>query len=347
MIPQKLTEVLFSHLWVVIAMVIVLPFVALVALAPSSEYASTSTVWVDRTITGTGVTFGQDNQYLTPAQNQAQTLNDLLKTRAFRLAVAARASLIPPGYEETTKVPEMEVLASTVGANLVTVTAQAPSPSLSAALVRSVIAEYQARVTAETSRQLSSTIDFYEAQLPTATAELQSRQQKLSEYLQAHPNAQVLNSPENTSLEYQTLLSNVDAQQKIVDSINDSISATNLSLVTVDQNQGKAFEVQDDALEPSQPLSVSLTKRVGLPMVGLAFGVLIAVAYVTLLFRTDHTIRTTADVLDANVPVLGMVSELRPTGLLSRLNPDQIFHRRKVLEFARRVAASIPMTEDS
>ena len=98
----------------------------------------------------------------------------------------------------------------------------------------------------------------------------------------------------------------------------------------------------DEAELPGAPLPPSPVSRYGYPMAGMLFGALISAAYLYLMFRTDHTIRSSQDLQGIGVPVLGFVPWLEP----QQQGPQQsnrfgFVKRRVERDFARNVAASL------
>jgi hypothetical protein len=75
-------------------------------------------------------------------------------------------------------------------------------------------------------------------------------------------------------------------------------------------------------------------------------GVTLAAAYILVRYRTDHTIRSTEDLQDSNVRVLGTVQDLAPRGALSHIPVAAALDRARHREFARQVAVSIPQPEE-
>src|SRR5437588_13108711 len=84
-------ETFFRHrllltLPIAIAIVGTLGFVA----QQPRVYSASVKIWVDRSAYGLTAT---DNAYLTPAQEQAEVITELLRTRAFCLSVGAQGKL--------------------------------------------------------------------------------------------------------------------------------------------------------------------------------------------------------------------------------------------------------------
>lgn len=342
MIPAKLVETVFQKYWALIIPVILVPLLAMMLTRNEPTYQSQATIWVTMPITGESVSLGQNNPYLTPAQNRAQVLNDLLATRAFRLQVARTAGIIDEENDAAARaVGGMSIWAGARGANLLTVTAQVGDPRVAQALVRAIVTEYGARAEAEFNRSIKLTNDYYTQQLTLAEAELLQRQASLSTYLFEHPRAATPGSPDSLNIDYRTLLERVDSQTQRIASLRDSLQSIQLRAASAPETQKAAFTVQDEANLPLAPVPTGKTKQYGIPLAAVVFGVLIGSAYIYFAYRTDHTIRTPGDLASLSVPLLGSVPELRAGPRWLAGTPVGVLLTWGKRDFARKTAASI------
>lgn len=324
--------------------VLLVPVIVVALTGGSASYQSRATVWVTDPLGDAKASVGQSSTYLSPAQNQVQALNDLLATNAFRRTVALNAGIVSPGDSaqaiETTAT-RMSITATTGGVNLLSITARADTAQHAQAIVSSVIAGYQARGTEEIERAAASSEEYYKQQLSIAQQSFDKRKEELGNYLRANPKAADPTNPASLDLNYRTLVTQVDQQSKLVDGLVQSLQGVQLRQASAPQSQAASFNVQDTASRPANPLPVSVSKTYGLPFAGVLFGLLISCAYVYFKFRTDHTIRTGADLADIAVPLLGSVPELRPAGVIVRYTPVGWYLNWRQRDFARRTAASI------
>lgn len=341
MIPAKLVETVFQKYWALLIPVIVVPILAMALTREEPKYRSESTVWVSNPVNGESVSLGQNNPYLTPAQNRAQALNDLLATRAFRVDVGRTAGLGSDEEELARTMTNVSLWAGTRGANLLTVTAEVGDPQVAQELVGAVITEYNARASAEFERNVALAEDYYTQQLPLAEAELAKRQSALSLYLSQRPQAATAGSPESLDLDYRTLVERVDSQTKLIASLRDSLQAAQLRAASAPETQKAAFTVQDAPSLPVAPVAAGKTKQLGIPLAGVIFGLLIGSGYIYFAYRTDHTIRTPADLASLPVPLLGSVPELRPGPKWLAATPFGSILSWGKHDFARKTAASI------
>ena len=344
MISGKLIETIFHRLWILAIPVILTPIAVLALTARSDSFESRSTVWVSSPIGDAQPSVGQSSAYLSPAQNQVQALNDLLSTELFRQTVARTAGIVSANDSPDTVAAvavKMSISAAATGVNLLTVTARAAAPERAQAIASAVISRYQNRGTVEIQRAAASSGQYYTQQLAVAQQALDKRREDLTTYLRANPKAVDPTNAASLDLNYRTIVNQVDQQVKVVDGLVQSLQGVELRQVSAPQSQQASFSVQDPASRPTAPLSVASTKKYGLPFAGLLFGILISCVYVYFKFRTDHTIRTSADLVGINVPLLGTVPDLRPGGRVARYTPVGWYLTWRQRDFARRTAASI------
>ncbi len=334
MIPNKLVETAFRRWYLLILPMLLVPALIAVLTPTSPKYRSTATVWVTKPANIDGGSLSRNaNPYLTTAQNQAQVIGDLMQTRSFREAVAAG---VPGMSRESSNVVATSVSISALGTNLVGVNGTASTPERAQALVNSVLTQYQQRAAEESQRESTVVIDYYTEQLAPAQAELAKRESALTSYAQGKSIQQL-----NADPTYAALSSSVDAQNTVVQGILNTIQTAQLTALSGPESEKALFNVVDAPRLPAAALPVSAKTKVGYPFAGLLFGALIGTAYIYVLFRTDHTIRTSQDLNGLNVPVLGFVPNLSaprhgPLGLVPGWLPG-----RGNRDFARQVAASI------
>lgn len=345
MISGKLIETIFRRLWVLALPLILVPILVVLLTAKPAVYVSRATVWVTNPIGNSRPTLGQPNSYLSPAQNQVQVLNDLLGTESFRAAVAISAGLVretSPAKDIRAATEKMAIVVDAPGANVVGISAsRAESAAEAQAIVAGVIKTYELRSVAEGQRGAEVTAQYYTQQLVVAQQTLNQRKEALTAYLRANPKAADSSSSASLDINYRALVAQVDQQTGVVDGLTQSLQDVGLRVASAPENQRASFNVQDSASLPESPLAVSITKRLGLPIAGLFFGLLISCAYAFIKFRTDHTIRTSADLADVAVPLLGSVPDLRAAGVWSQYLPIGWIFTLRNRDFARRTAASI------
>ena len=339
MIPRKLLEATFRRLWLLVIPIVVTPLLVLALTKTTPQYQSTATIWVSQPANIAPGSLGQPaNAYQTAADTRSQTIGELLTTKTFRAAVAQTAGLPATTASETLIGRSVQV--ASAGANLITISATGVDPKVVQALVGSVISQYQARSAAESERQTAIAVEYYTKQIDVASTELDHRRTALNTYLKANPGA---SDPKAADFQFQQLSGAVDSQSKVVAGLLSSLQDAQRQAASAPQSLEASFSVQDSANLPTAPEKVSLTKRVGYPAAGLVLGILISAGYLYVTYRTDHAIRSSEDLQDLSVPLLGYIPDLparHPSGF-ARFAPWRWlpFGRRR--DYARAVAASI------
>lgn len=341
MIPWKLVDAVFGKLWLLIIPIILVPLVTVTMTRSEPEYTSRANIWVSRPDdVDTGVLLRTAPYWESPAQAQANVMGDLLSTDSFRAAVAADAGIQGPEAEDRVG---SAVSISASGNNLISVAAQTPDPADAPAIVTAIISEYQNRETQAASETASLQVDYFTTQLSLATEELEARQETLFAYEAENP------APESgvraNDVQHNVLVSSVESQQLIVDSILEALQEAQRDAAAAPQALAATFNVQDPASD-AEMLGVSMTQRFGYPVAALLFGVAISATYLYVVYRTDHAIRTSQDLTDLPVPLLGFVPQLRRRGEPGLLNraPLRWFNPRRNRDYARSVAASMSHT---
>lgn len=348
MIPQKLVEAAFRNLWVLIIPIVVAPLLVVVLSGKPASYESTASVWVSR---ADGVQAGSltkdASDFVTPAQAQVQVFYDLLSTRAFRVAIAVDAEIIPASAPEETQniaanYVARSLLISASGTNLVTITATTPHAEESYAIAGSTIRQYQSRAQSETDRTNNTKLAYFKEQITEAERELGERRTALNAYVTANPS--VINPLLTTyDAQYETLKAAYDQQNQVVTDLVSERTKIELEIVSSSQGLQTVFSVQDPPRFPSGPVATPVTQRFGFPIAGLVFGVLISAAYLYLVYRMDQTIRTAEDVEAVGVPLLGYVPEIQkgPGAGLWQYTPLGWLMKQRQRGYARKVAASL------
>jgi hypothetical protein len=343
-IPRKLIDAFFARLWLLVIPVILAPLAVLMMTSKPPVYESTSTVWVGRSPGGVAL-FGDGPAWQSPAQHQATALNELLSTRRFRVGVATRTGLLT-GEEASPMigyvVSELDVSAFPIGTNLIGIRARSEFADIAAGLVHATIDEFASRFELESDRSAVAEMAYYERQLELAQSELQTRQAALDEYVRNNPEVASIGTGAGTlDFNFRTLVGQVEQQLATVSLLEERLQEVDRLVATAPQAFLSSFLVQDEAEIPVQPVAVSVFQRVGLPFAAMVFGALISAAYLYIVYRTDHTVASAEDLTGLNVPLLGIVPELKPAFGLGATFPLGTIARWRRRNFARHAASSI------
>lgn len=333
MVPRKLVEIAWRKAWLLVLPLVMVPGAALM-LAPSTiEYESIATVWVSPAPDLDPGAFARNvDADLTPAENQAEILSDLLGTQSFREAVAAGAwglSAIEAGEAEW-RVAESASIAA-AGRNLLEIRTVAPTAQEAQALNAAIIDEYRERASAQAAAEAEVRLEVARRRYDSAVAEYDRREQARADYLAANPAAVTTGD-----VAYQALLLRVNNQAVTVDQLRTELDDAQNAVATSELAQQLVFSVQDEPTLPEAPVAPSLAERAMLPLAGVVLGAALAAGLLLLLYRTDHTIRSGEDLRGLPVPLLGRIPELRRGGVAGALPGGR--------NYARRLAASITVS---
>ena len=344
MVPRRLVEAAIRSWWLLPLPVILVPLLVFVAASPEESFESAATVWVAPSETsGPGALVRILDRELTPAENQALILNDLIATLSFREAVA-RSVWPSDGQGGEQRVREqVSVIAS--GTNLLTLEAREDDAVTAQALVAGVISQFdieiQEAAATEATRQLASIL----AGRLQALEEFNARHTELFAYIDANPTVLVVSEPLGTIVEdpaYARLVTRYEAQSERVDALYRQYEAALLVASTLQADQQAAFTVQDQPALPTAPTPATIVERVKLPAAGAALGVAISAAYLALAAYGSRRLESAEDLAPFDVRLLGEIPVLH--GRLVRDNkrllpsaPWAGYTR----HYARRVAVAI------
>jgi hypothetical protein len=344
-IPRKLVEAAFRSWWVLLLPVVLLPALVLALVDHPVEYRSSAQVTVSAPEGIDPGPLGQNrNPWRTPAQNQAEVLNDLMGSRAFREPIAVDAGLVSPEsspelIERAGRIAAERLTIGATGVTIVGITATGPTAESALALADAFVNRVQSYVFAEASRGNSRVIEYYERQISEATEELGVRQAELNAYAAANPTAATQRPPDLT---YERLVTRVTNQVRVLDGYRDQLAYVSAQQAAAPEALNAVFSVLDTPNLPAQPAEITIAQRVGLPAAGLLLGLLISAAYLWVAYRTDHAIRSSEDIAQLGVPVLGAIPVLRERPTWWRgYRPVTLLPPRRARNYARQVAAAM------
>jgi uncharacterized protein involved in exopolysaccharide biosynthesis len=325
-------ETLFRHRLLVTTPLVICIVLSLgvVALQPR-VFASTAKIWVDRPLLTAA---HPANAYLTPADEQASVLQELLKTRSFNVLAAARGSLpddlqranaaaakepinralaLVPGQRSRinsdlsqyqldnlvfqTISTRTSVVAN--GPNIVSVTVQYANPDVAAATARGIIDQYVDEVLGGQRSEAKAAVDFYSAQVASARADLSAADAK------AHPEQRMPTAIPDATLT-QLKLDDEQARQRY-QSLQTKRDDAQLQSAIADQSAPNGFRLIDPPLAPQTPVSrLKLLLEGG--AAGLFSGLLLSLLSLVGLTLMDTSIRRAEDVeLRTGLQLAGVV----------------------------------------
>ena len=299
----------------IVPFAVILPIaVIFAALQRTSNYTSWSNLWVEQPLSPT---VDSGNSFLTPAQNRANDLTELLATDSFTMKVAQKLNL-PTGTEGEKNASLNAVRHGTVatanGRQLVTVSHTDKNAADAHKIADAVVTTYIADTDARTKVLIQQAVVFDQRNVDSAQKALADAQSALTDY--RGPGG--TDDPQLASLisdaqSAQTTLNDANKQLRSDQQLLDSPGTTNLISVT------------DPASMPTAPDAVKKTKLLMFPAAGLLLAISLAAALFGFVLRTDNSIRVAED-LQA-LPGLLLLGSVPDVSNLKKRNWPRHFFR--------------------
>jgi len=256
-----------------------------------TTYTSKSTIWAsDLPFLPQAQTIG--NSYLTPAQNQANALNERLGTDAFVNKVSDTVS--KDGVKISANDVRNGTYAYSAGMNSLVVTHTSSNAADAQRIVKGVVDEYKEQYVADTQDQIKQATELLSSELRLQEKALNDARDKLAAYVQDHPSV-VTSDAGRTDPTYQSLIDEEHRTSSAYDSTQASLSGLTLSGVSTLTGIEGSLEIVDPANLPTKPVPTSLRKQALFPMAGLLLAISLAAAVYAFMLRTDNSIRVAED----------------------------------------------------
>jgi uncharacterized protein involved in exopolysaccharide biosynthesis len=301
-------------------------------------YESSVRIWVDRQ---TLVPDPNSNPYLTPAQEQAGVLTELVSTKYFDVKVGDRSPLAQsfragashsgggtrtrlaralglsrrPGHLSDSQVNDQvfstivsQTLVVPSGPEIVTVTYLDTNADMAALVAQAVVNQFVDETLTNQRVQADAAVAFYTSQIKQSQSDLAVADKAVDDYLLANPSQRGANAIPDARM--QQLRRDSDAAHQRLQSVQDKLDQARLNRVALDQAGVSGIRVLDKAETPTQPASTTrlVLQAVG---VGLVLALLIVVIGVLALTWLDNTIRQPEEV--------ETILDLRPVGSVPRV----------------------------
>jgi uncharacterized protein involved in exopolysaccharide biosynthesis len=303
-------DCLYRHRWLLLLM-LALPFVLSLGVVArqARTYEATARLWVDASIEG-----DQVNYYLTPADVGSQTLNELLRTRAFCARVGRGSGLstdLAAGHSLSDRTLDdllfqtlsLQAGASVGGPNVVVVSFGYGKPEVAASTAQALVDAFKQEVLGGHVERVKSSVAFYQDQARKAQAELVDADRKLSDYLlgsadnalaapgpltAAPPREATAGDPPDPALA--VLRREDDAARAHSDDLTKKFDQARLDLTMAQQSEPSGAKLIDRPLTPRDAVS----KRKSLlaaALGGVVAGLLLTLLTLTVLTATDSSLR--------------------------------------------------------
>jgi capsular polysaccharide biosynthesis protein len=314
----KYIEILFRFKFRFILLLLFLPAVVggiTVVLFPS--YRATAQLWVDDPSYFGGSTPTGWSQYLTPAQNEQDSLIQVISTRKFGDDLYQRlAPDIPDPAQRYKAIGSSKLLVLALGTHLMSVTASCEKQYVCIALVnRSVEAMRDEQIQMEKDNA-NAGVAYLNTQLAQAKTQQTAAQSALQSYIRTHPGVKVdANADPNsiTDPELSQLTANVQSTGNAVTSLETQISRnTNIASAST-----ALIQAGPRMVDPPMIQHGGITgDGSGIKKAGETGGAALALGlvYLFLLGWLDKTVRDPRDIERRfKLPVVTTIPELQPS----------------------------------
>jgi hypothetical protein len=312
-------EILFRH-WIRFAVIVVLlPVpVSVATLISFRTYQAAADLWVqDPTYFGSSanvvgsVGVSGWNQYLTPAQNESDELDQYLQTTSFIYAVGDRMAAdgiadVKERNQLITSIPKsMHVTPN--GSHLVTITFSCSKASECTETLQATIVVFQGRLTEALKAQEQLSTSFLQGQVAAAKTKADESEAALQKYLSDHPGLAISTSGQTGIPELDQLITQAQQDQTALTTLESQLGQAQYTFAAADQFIRTSTQVVD---EPGITAGGFLGDGSSLKRAAVVWLAAIGVAavYLALLVWMDKTARETRElVARLSVPVLATV----------------------------------------
>lgn len=311
----RYVEILFRFKIRFVILLAILPaLVGAVTILLFPSYTASAQLWVDNPSYFGGATPSGWSQYLTPAQNESDSLSQLLSTRAFGREFNRRlADSIPDPAERSRAAAGARVSIYAAGTYMMVVAAACERPSLCIILVNTAIQVLRDQQIDTEKAQARAGMTYITAQLQQTKANLTTSEDALRKYLATHPGAKIEPDPSAIAdLELSRLAAEVQQRRSRVIELQDQLSRDNAVVSAPAALFPSAPRVVDPPLVSGGRLGDRTSLRKAAMTGGATLG--LGLGYLLLLGWLDKTLRDPRDIEHRfKVPVVTTIPELQPS----------------------------------
>jgi uncharacterized protein involved in exopolysaccharide biosynthesis len=320
-------ETFFRHrVLFAVPVVLILLVSGAVVLTQPIAYTASTRLWVDKPALGT--TDEQNNPFVSPAAEQAESLLELMNTRYFTVKAAHRGPLArslgseptsPSGIhwvtskirggDTTAHLPSSEEVDNmafdilnhntqvyAVGPQIIEIDFTYGNPQVAAATAQSVIDQFLDETLSSSKARAQVVSDFYSGQVRQAQTALTSADQAVAAYLAQHPEFRSVTAVPDARL-LQLQQADQQARQTVSD-FQSKVDGARLSQAALGAPGASGMRLLDPAVVPAQ---AGVSRKLLVEALGAGLGVAAVVLVLGLLTLTlaDTTLRRPEDVEQA------------------------------------------------
>jgi uncharacterized protein involved in exopolysaccharide biosynthesis len=307
---QRILELIFRHKFLLALPMILGISGGVFALSGSdSFYSSRAGIWVERPTDLTGEAFTEFNPYASPAQNQAESMRELLLVDAFSTRILDR---INEGRAEGLSMGELKygTFIYPGSTHLLYVEHHSSNPELAKRTVEEVVAEYASLYTTQIKDRATRAKAFYEEQLNTARGPLETASIELRNYVTRTPQLANVNldDPPSSALrdfEFARLAAAEETARQNYEQLLQQYANSQISASSAEGTIPN-FLVLDKPGLPTIAIQPSKRSLLLPPLFGLAIGVFVSAIAFGIYWRLDRRIHLPDDLafLAAAIPVM-------------------------------------------
>jgi uncharacterized protein involved in exopolysaccharide biosynthesis len=350
-VSRKFLEAFFRHKRLLLLPPLLIPLIVgtLSYLMTPLYYEGWTAVWIGQPayIAATD----QANPYLSPAQNQANRMTELLKTQSFLTDVARRTSLAPltgstVGQERLQALVLGQISMQPSGNNLLAIRYRSTTQQLTLQVLQALIDAYTEKTANDRTSQGTLAISFYESRVQATQDQAKQSADAVRRYVQASrlsidPSVSGdltgLDTAATTDPQLKQLQSQAEFDQKQLDDARASLDKARFQVDAADQGQDLSFQVIDPPRIPTGA-SRDVKKLIIAPIAALLVGLIGSGVLLVIILASDRSIRSETDLVPP-VRVLGIVPKLKLKRVPKR---DRSTAIRRAIGFAGGSSLTLP-----
>jgi uncharacterized protein involved in exopolysaccharide biosynthesis len=269
----------------------------------SSQFVSRATVWVERPadFSGAGVSLADFNPYLTPSENQANSLREVMGSASFLSAVAKRVDGVPGTPWRNLQLRNRTSVYQ-FGDHVLYIAYGSQDPNEAAKVVQAVIDEYSAVLARQVKEQATLSATFYKEQADMAKVTFENATADLNAYIRAHPQlataaAARAQSPGTVAIsdpEFSKLQINQQNAESQYNAMWGRYAASQIAATSTNATSS-FFSVIDAPEVPLAPLVQRKRTMAIKPISGMMVGAMVAVGLFLVSWRVDRKVRFATD----------------------------------------------------
>jgi hypothetical protein len=313
----KYVEILFRHRLRFLILIFILPAeLAIAGFFLFPHETAVSALWVDSpAYIQISPSVQGWSQYLTPAQNTVDALNQLRGTDSFVTALRAKLATMNTFRDASERDSVMDTAATDIaivanGSHLVGLTYTCPRQPICTNVLTATESIYRQWLDEQQTAQATVAITFYTGQLSDAQAKLNSDQTALTNYLNAHPNVK----PGDAAVlpQFDQLTRNVENDLQQVAYLQQKLDDTKLTNAAVNQIDSTVLKVIDPPRTVGARLNSLPRKQM---LIAGAAGLAFAVVMLVFMSWSDRTVREARDLEKfLRLPIAATIPDLAFTG---------------------------------